>query len=74
LVAVAIKQAREASPEGQLKKAQANAEAAKKTAEEAAEAYNDLSDSLASLGDQYKTLDKLRKGTEEWNKAVLNIN
>ena len=61
-------------PEKKLQRIADAAEQAGKGAEIATKAYESLNDSLNSLKDQYKNLEELRYGTEEWSKAVQNVN
>ena len=62
------------SPEKKLEAATKNAEAAADAAERAKENYEALNESLDSLGDKQKELENLTRGTDEWNKAVQNVN
>ena len=62
------------SPEKKLEDATKNAEAAAEAAQLAKENYEALSDSLDSLGDKQKELENLTRGTDEWNKAVQDVN
>lgn len=77
-IAVAViaiaRNAEEASPEGQLKKAQEATKQAKEAADEAAEAYNKLKDAITGIGDAETNLDTLVKGTKEWKEAILELN
>ena len=57
-----------------LQEAQEAALAASEAADQAAESYNNLKDSIESLGDKYKDIEKLTRGTQEWRQAVLDIN
>lgn len=62
------------SPEGKLKIAKKEAEEAADAADKAAESYNELKNTITELGDKYSALEKLTRGTEEWNEAVADIN
>ena len=62
------------SAEAKLERAAENAEAAGEAAEKASQAYENLSNSLDDLGTKYDALDDLRRGTEEWNKTVQDVN
>ena len=59
---------------GQLEKAKKIANEAADAADKAAEAYQDISNSISSLDDKYKSLDGLRRGTEEWKEEVQKLN
>ena len=63
-----------ASPEAKLKKAEEAADKASEAAQRAAESYENLKNSLNDLGEGYKQLDNLRKGTDEWKESVRTLN
>ena len=50
------------------------ATAAKNEAKELSEGYSDLKTSLEQLNNARSTLNGLKKGTEEWNEAVIALN
>ena len=56
-----------------LEAAQA-ADDASAAADRATESYNNLNDSLIELKNKYGVLENLVRGTEEWNKAVQDVN
>lgn len=62
------------TPAGRLKTINSELEELENNATESRTAVDNLSTSLASLGDQYTALDKLTVGTLEWRKAVNEIN
>lgn len=71
---VVLKNLYENSPEGKLKAAEKSAKVLGAAAEEAANNFEELSNSIDSLGDKYKALDELTRGTKEWKDAVMDIN
>jgi hypothetical protein len=40
----------------------------------AADAYNNLADSLQNVADKYAALEGITRGTEEWRKATKAVN
>lgn len=62
------------TPEAKLEKLQEGADAAATAAENAANEYTNLKNTLDGLGDKYDALEKLTKGTLEWQDAVNDIN
>ena len=62
------------SPEGKLKEVQEAAKEAGEAAEEAAENYNKLNNAFENLGERYTDLNKLTKGTKQWNEEVAKTN
>ena len=63
-----------ATPEGQLKAAEEATNLASEAADAAAESYDNLKTSLGELKTGYEVLDGLRRGTEEWQQAVNELN
>jgi hypothetical protein len=57
---IGIEWVKENTRSGQLEKAKKMANAAADAADKAAEAYQDISNSISSLGDKYKALDDLK--------------
>ena len=74
LLVKAFKALKDATPEGQLKKAKEAAEAAGQAAQEAAESYKELKNSIKSLEDKRNIIDSLTYGTQEWKEAVQELN
>ena len=64
----------QASPEGQLKAAEKKSEQATEYAEDTKKSYEELTQSLKSIEEQSKAIDKMVSGTEEWNTAVKQLN
>ena len=62
------------SPEKKLEKANKAAEEAEEHAKAAADAYKNLADSLNSLDDKYDAMGEMVRGTDEWNKALQDVN
>ena len=62
------------SPEGQLNAAKKSAEQAAQAADEASEAYNELAQSLDTIKQKEGSLDELVIGTLEWKNAVSELN
>lgn len=73
-IAYAIKKAKEASPEGQLKKAKEAADEATKSLQDTKTAFDNLKDSLENYTDARNALKDLKEGTDEWKEAVLKLN
>jgi hypothetical protein len=74
VLGVVLKNLYENSPKGKLKAAEKSAKALGAAAEEAANNFEELSNGIDSLGDKYKALDELTRGTKEWKDAVMDIN
>ena len=74
VVVSAIQNAIKNSPEGKFKAASEALEKASTVADQAAESYNNLKDSLTDLKDKYKALDEMTVGTQEWKDALLEVN
>lgn len=74
VLGVVLKNLYENSPQGKLKAAEKSAKVLSAAAEEAANNFEELSNSIDSLGDKYKALDELTRGTKEWKDAVMDIN
>ena len=74
LVAGAFYAIWKASPAQQFKEAQEAAEQAANAADNLAEKYNNLKTSLDEIEEKKSNLDKLTKGTQEWNDAVFELN
>lgn len=70
----ALQNLKKNTPEGKLKAAKEAAEEAAKAAEDAKTAYDSLNSSLESLGDKYKSIEDLTKGTQAWKDAVYELN
>ena len=62
------------TPEAKIEKLNKELEKNTTAASEAAEAYNNLSDSMNELNDKQKEIDSLTKGTKEWKDAVYEVN
>ena len=62
------------SPEQVLKRTKERAEEAGAAAEEAAQQYAELKNSLDNLSSSEKALDELTTGTQEWRDAVVSLN
>jgi KaiC/GvpD/RAD55 family RecA-like ATPase len=62
------------SPEQVLKRTKERAEEAGAAAEEAAQQYAELKNSLDNLSSSEKALDELITGTQEWRDAVVSLN
>ena len=74
LLAAAMQNAYNNSPEGKLEQAEKAAERAGEAANNAAESFNNLNAALDSLDNKYKNLEELTRGTKEWNAAVRETN
>ena len=72
-LAVAFKAIKDASPEGQLKKARQEAEKLKEAFEEVKQATNDLISSFDKYDELVDTLHECTVGTEEWETAVRKV-
>lgn len=70
----AIKDAKAASPEGQLESAKKNTEAMTIAAQQAEQAYQELSDTINKYGTAIDKLEDLKKGTDEFTAALLEAN
>ena len=64
----------ELTPEGKLKKLQEETEKAAQTANESAEAYDNLVTALSSIDDKEEALSKMTRGTQEWKEAIEELN
>lgn len=73
-IVVVGKQIYKVTKEGQIKEAEKKTAATQEAADSSAQKYEDLNKSLAQIQEQRKTLKDMTKGTEEWNKAVLDLN
>ena len=49
-------------------------QAASTAADDAANAYNNLKDSLSGIAEKYDTIETLTRGTQEWRDAVKEVN
>lgn len=62
------------TPEAKLKKAKEATEQLKTAAEDAKNEYSQLVSTLDGLEDKYDVFKNLKEGTEEWSKAVQDLN
>ena len=74
LIAIVATSISNNSPEKKLEKAKDAAKAAEEQADKTAEAYAGITKAIDDLGSKYDALDDLVEGTEEWNKAVNDVN
>ena len=63
-----------ASPEGKLEAAQEATQKAGEAAEAAAASYESLKNAMDSLNSNYRTLNKMTKGTQKWKEASKDLN
>ena len=73
-ISLIYKVIKENSPEEKLKKAKEAAEQLQSAAESAKNEYSELVSTLDSLEDKYDAFKNLKEGTEEWSKAVQDLN
>lgn len=73
-ISLIYKVIKENSPEEKLKKAKEAAEQLQNAAESAKNEYSELVSTLDSLEDKYDAFKNLKEGTEEWSKAVQDLN
>lgn len=73
-ISLIYKVIKENSPEEKLKKAKEAAEQLQSAAESAKNEYSELVSTLGGLEDKYDAFKNLKEGTEEWSKAVQDLN
>lgn len=73
-ISLIYKVIKENSPEEKLKKAKEAAEQLQNVAEDAKNEYSELVSTLDGLEDKYDAFKNLKEGTEEWSKAVQDLN
>ena len=74
LVVNAIKKAKAASPEGQLKSMQEQASSLSEALSDAKQAAEDLLSAFDTYDSAIETLENCTKGTQEWKDALLEVN
>lgn len=63
-----------ASPEGQLKALQEQADKSAEAFNKVQESVNATKEAIDSLKESYEVIEGLKQGTEEWNEAISNTN